>query len=335
VARLRRAVAGASLVGSSDREPGMGIYDREYIRDDSGMSRWFTAIPPACRTFLAINIAVWLVQIVAPNLKLAEFFGAASHQILREFQVWRLLTATFLHSDNIFHILWNMLFLWYFGRELESMYGTREFAIFYLAACVFSTLVWAIVDLAFHGGGAHMIGASGAVWAVTLLNVLYFPNREILLFFFLPVRMWMLAAFLLGMDALQLLSQTGGATGRGAGVAFAAHLAGAAFGWAYKASDVRFSKLWPRRRWKPRLRVVVPEWQRAPAKRAGSVARAEAGRSGPSAPSNLVPQDQLEARLDEVLAKIAREGRGGLTDEEKSILDEASRRARIRRSDKI
>jgi membrane associated rhomboid family serine protease len=316
----------------------MGIYDREYIRDDSGMSRWFTSIPPACRAFLGINILVYLIQIFAPNLDLETFFAAYSGKILTEFQVWRLLTAPFLHStDTIFHILWNMLFLWYFGRELESMYGTREFTAFYLAACVVSTFAWSIIDHTIPGGGrSPMIGASGAVWAVTLLNVLYFPNREILLFFFIPMRMWMLAAFLLGMDALQLLqlSQSVGGSRRGAGVAFAAHLAGAAFGWAYKASGIRLTQLLPRRRWKPRLRVVVPEWQKAPAKRAGSVARAEAGRPGHSAPSNVVPPDQLEARLDEVLAKIAREGRGSLTDEEKSILDEASRRARIRRTDK-
>ena len=49
----------------------------------------------------------------------------------------------------------------------------------------------------------------------------------------------------------------------------------------------------------------------------------------------MLPEEQLDARLDEVLAKIAREGRGGLTEEENRILQEASRRARNRRSDRI
>jgi hypothetical protein len=46
------------------------------------------------------------------------------------------------------------------------------------------------------------------------------------------------------------------------------------------------------------------------------------------------PEEQLDAKLDEILAKIAREGRGSLTDEEKRVLEEASRRARSRRSDR-
>ncbi|MBV8270513.1 MAG: hypothetical protein JO252_29645, partial [Planctomycetaceae bacterium] len=47
------------------------------------------------------------------------------------------------------------------------------------------------------------------------------------------------------------------------------------------------------------------------------------------------PEEQLDAKLDEVLAKIAREGRSGLTEEENRVLEEASRRARNRRSDRF
>ena len=49
---------------------------------------------------------------------------------------------------------------------------------------------------------------------------------------------------------------------------------------------------------------------------------------------SVLPEEQLDARLDEVLAKIAREGRGGLTDEDQRVLQEASRRARNKRSDR-
>ncbi|MBX6315607.1 MAG: DUF1751 domain-containing protein, partial [Isosphaeraceae bacterium] len=51
-------------------------------------------------------------------------------------------------------------------------------------------------------------------------------------------------------------------------------------------------------------------------------------------PTAVIPEEQLDARLDEVLIKIAREGRAGLTEEENRILQEASRRARNRRSDR-
>jgi hypothetical protein len=49
----------------------------------------------------------------------------------------------------------------------------------------------------------------------------------------------------------------------------------------------------------------------------------------------VVSQESLEARLDEILVKIAREGRASLTDEETRILEEASRRARDKRSERI
>src|SRR5262249_13240898 len=51
-------------------------------------------------------------------------------------QVWRLLTYAFLHSTGgmPWHIIFNMLFLWWFGHEMEEMYGPREFTIFYLVA---------------------------------------------------------------------------------------------------------------------------------------------------------------------------------------------------------
>ena len=64
-------------------------------------------------------------------------------------------------------------------------------------------------------------------------------------------------------------------------------------------------------------------------------ARRAWGVAGKSAPVSVIPEEQLDARLDEVLAKIAREGRSGLTEEELRVLQEASRRARIRRSDRL
>ena len=58
------------------------------------------------------------------------------------------------------------------------------------------------------------------------------------------------------------------------------------------------------------------------------------GTAGKAPGVSVLPEEQLDAKLDEVLAKIAREGRAGLTEEELRVLQEASRRARIRRSDR-
>jgi membrane associated rhomboid family serine protease len=245
-----------------------------------------------------------------------------------------LITAPFLHIEPM-HIFWNMLFLWMVGREIEAMYGHREFVAMYLTAAILSTLAWATVD--YFGpspGRGLMLGASGAVMAVAVLYTMYYPRREVLLFLVLPIEMWLLMLLFLGSDLLRLFSEPRG-DGPSAGIAFASHLGGAAYGALYKQFDLRWSRLLSARARRPRLRVVPPPEPRDKVSplSTGPARSATAGTSRP-APAPFFPEEQLDARLDEVLAKIAREGRGGLTDEENRILQEASRRARDRRSDR-
>src|SRR5713226_4463770 len=62
-------------------------------------------------------------------------------------QVWRLLTYAFLHDPyNYMHILFNMLFLWWFGSDVEDLYGPKEFLLFYLLSAVVGgvcfTMAW-------------------------------------------------------------------------------------------------------------------------------------------------------------------------------------------------
>jgi hypothetical protein len=164
---------------------------------------------------------------------------------------------------------------------------------------------------------------------------LYYPHREILLFFILPVPMWLFAIIFFGRDLLGLVESFQGVNTRP--VAFAAHLSGAAYGFLYKTYDLRWSRIlagwsWTRR---PRLRVFSPEPRsRRPSRRgAAAPSRTEAG--GRPGPSGHFPDEHLDAKLDEILAKIAREGRSGLTEEENRILQEASERARNRRGERL
>ncbi|MDB5353285.1 MAG: putative rane protein [Planctomycetota bacterium] len=329
----------------------MGIYDREYYRDETSGSGWFSGVAPACKTIVAINVLVYLAQVLLPDLGrnqggLHDLFAANSEAILRHFKLWQLLTAPFLHDKNdFFHILWNMLFLWMVGREMEAMYGSREFTFLYLTAAVFSTLCWAIVDQMVPGRGGSMVGASGAVMAIVMLYTLYYPRREILLFFVLPVQTWLLLLVFLVSNALMLLQQLQGGGGlHQSSTAFAAHLGGALYGYLYKTFDLRWSRLLDRRNRRPRLRVISPEPRERerdrprerpsplPTTSSRSVTASTSPR--PASPA-MFPEEQLDARLDEVLAKIARSGRAGLTEEENHILQEASRRARDRRSDRV
>ncbi len=308
----------------------MGISDREYYRNETSGSGWLSGVAPACKTIILINAIVFVLTNSGQGRSpLTDMLEASSYGIFRQGHVWQLLTATFLHA-SFSHILWNMLFLWFVGREMESFYGTVNFIALYVSAAVISTLGWATVDY-FSSGHLPMVGASGAVMAIVVLYALYYPHRELLLFFVLPVQMWLIVVLFLARDAWELLGR-----GEVTGTAVASHLTGAAYGYLYKYFDLRWTRLISGRVGRPRLRVVMPETREKPAARpAGPTWSPNPATSPKPSGTAVLPEEQLDARLDEVLAKIAREGRSGLTEEENRVLLEASRRARNRRSDRI
>jgi membrane associated rhomboid family serine protease len=308
----------------------MGIYDREYYRGETGGTTWFSGVTPVCKTIIVLNGIVFLLQQTVDPRLVYRYLAASPEETLRHFYAWQLLTATFLHG-GILHILGNMWFLWLVGREMESLYGSRDFLAFYLGAAIFSTLAWVLITAAStHDPRTPMLGASGAVMAVMTLFTLYFPKREFL-FVFVPVPMWLLLAIYLFFPLLPLPS--GGDT---AGIAIESHLAGAGFAFIFKQFDLRWSRLITGRVFKPRLRIFspVPREQTRTRSPSPSWSSSSPGTGGKPASVSVLPEEQLDARLDEVLAKIAREGRSGLTEEELRVLQEASRRARIRRSDR-
>ncbi|MDG3002944.1 rhomboid family intramembrane serine protease [Paludisphaera mucosa] len=306
----------------------MGIYDREYYRGEKSGPAWFGGTAPWCTALILINVAVFLIERafhVDPAF-VRDWLAASPEGIFQKGRVWELLTATFLHDQRtLWHIFGNMLFLWFVGREMESLYGSRDFLAFYLASAIVSTLCWAVVQ-AFTSGPSYMIGASGAVMAVLTLYTLYYPRREIL-FILVPMPMWLVLTIYLVWPMV--------VDGRGGPVAFESHLAGAAFALAFKHFDLRWSRLTAGRIGRPRLKVVTPPRYESTRPRTPVPTRSAGETVGALAPSaNVLPAEQLDARLDEVLAKIAREGGDGLTDEERGVLQEASRRARDRRSDR-
>jgi membrane associated rhomboid family serine protease len=303
----------------------MGIYDREYYRGEPGGPSWFRGVAPWCKTIIVINCAVFLGQQVmrADSPALFGWLAASPEGIFKHGYIWQLLTATFMHV-GILHILGNMWFLWLVGREMESLYGSRDFLAFYLAAAMVSTLGWALLQFASHQPNTVMVGASGAVMAVVTLYTLFYPRREIL-FFFIPMPMW---ALLLIYLVFPLIS------GQDHRVAYEAHLVGAAFGFCYKQFDLRWSRLVDGKFRRPRLRIFSPVPFDQTRSRAPSSSRSSSeGAGAKSSTVSVLPEEQLDARLDEVLAKIAREGRSGLTEDDHRVLQEASRRARNKRSD--
>jgi membrane associated rhomboid family serine protease len=238
-------------------------------------------------------------------------------------QVWRLVTYAFLHSTGgmPWHIIFNMLFLWWFGHEMEEMYGPREFTIFYLVSAFLGGVAYFLWSW-LRGNYVPCVGASGAVMAVMVLYAFHYPSRIIRLWWFLPIPIWLFVAFYVAQDAFIFT------TGMHSTTAVTVHLAGAAFGFGYYKGNWRLAPLWqrvtsfrlPRR--KPRVRIFDEEEETPVARRPQAAAPSPTGiTTTPTAP----PADEhLEAQVDAVLEKVARSGRDSLTEHEKALLVRAS-----------
>jgi membrane associated rhomboid family serine protease len=323
----------------------MGIYDREYIRDESSGTGLFSGVSPVTKSIIVISVITFLAQNLfhldidpetgALGGSTFRWLAASPEYTFYHLRLHELLTASFVHI-GIFSLVFDMWFFWFIGREMESLYGSRDFLVFYLASAVLTTLAGVSVAAANPAlRGMPIFGSWGPILAVMTLFCLYYPKREILIFFILPVPMWLLLAFYILVPLLGRFNGSGSP-----GIDLGMVLAGAGFAYAYKHLDLRLSRLTSGRPFRPRVRFFSsvgretgPGRSRgaSPSRTSGSV-----GGSGRSPSVSVLPEEQLDARLDEILAKIARDGnRDGLTEEEQRVLQEASRRARIRRSDRI
>jgi membrane associated rhomboid family serine protease len=299
----------------------MGIYDREYYRREGpSFLGSFTERAHACKWLILINVVVFVLQLIIPQV---TELGILNVQSVMSGEVWRLLTHAFLHSpDDPFHIIFNMLFLWFLGAEVEDLYGSREFLAMYLTAAVVGGVAHVITVLT---GAVHdsvgCLGASGAVMAVMVVAAFHYPQRIVYVFFF-PLRLWLIVVIYVSLNAYQFLTQTGGHT------AVDVHLAGAGFGFLYYKFQWRILGFWEdirswfgtrRVRTRPRLRVYREEEPSTP------VALAPAG-------PKLEVDEHLEAQVDAVLEKVSRHGQASLTDSEREILFRASEVYKKRRS---
>jgi membrane associated rhomboid family serine protease len=290
----------------------MGIYDREYYRREG--PSFLGSGSSACTWILVATVLCFLGQLLIPEITAALLLVPA---YVMEGQVWRLVSYAFLHDPSkLFHIVANMWVFWIFGHQIEPVYGKREFVAFYLISALAGgltfTAAWA---LGFQAGAC--LGASGAVTAVLVLCALHFPRQTVLLFFVMPVPLWLLAIGYVALDALVFVG------GNQTPTAVVVHLGGALFAFAYYQGHWRISRWWPDlKSWqirlrRPRLRI----YRESPA-------------SSPlvGVRSGADSDEHLEAKLDRVLAKVAEHGQGSLNETERSILLQASEIYKRRRT---
>jgi membrane associated rhomboid family serine protease len=179
----------------------------------------FTAV----NSLIAANVVVFALQYLVPGRM--DVFALWPLQPIdgqSYFHVWQIVTYAFLHStQNLSHLLFNMLGLWMFGAEIERYVGPRRLLACYFASVITAALSQLFVPMLFGAAPGPTIGASGGVFGLLLAYAVMFPKRKVIpLFPPIPMPAWLFASIY---AAIELFL---GVTGTMSGVAHFAHLGG-------------------------------------------------------------------------------------------------------------
>jgi membrane associated rhomboid family serine protease len=231
---------------------------------------------------------------------------------------WTLFTHSFLHSPAfIFHVVGNCLALYFLGRELMPMLGTRRFLGVFFVATVVGGLAWTATHWRF--GSGELIGATAAVYALFTIYACFVPNRPLsfLMFFVFPVTLKPkhIAGFLAGLDVFVFLAYElpGASMPLEMSVASSAHLGGMLTGLFYFRFIHNAAWFNP----EDRPDTALPRWSNRARKPVAVPPAIEAGAPPPSS------REDLKAEVDRILDKINSHGFNALTPQEKRILDDA------------
>jgi membrane associated rhomboid family serine protease len=299
----------------------VGWQDRDYATPTTtgfgGMYGGFINRSRSVVTILIIaNVFVFVLCIVgAPRSgqfqghilgsKLFQFGLMETTLVVKHGQVWRIVTSDYLHW-GMWHLLLNMLGLYFLGRPLEQLWGGKKFFWVYTAAGILSSLFYMSLNLIGFLPGGPAAGASGCVLALLGAGAVLFPHAELLVYGIFPVKMRTLAIVLACVYVLNIYQKGDNAGGD------ACHLAGLAFGvwWSLKGDAWWF------------------RWRRS--SRTAKSLRVDP--SGPTAAGfrkRMAQRREDAALVDQLLAKVHDGGIGSLTEREKRALAEATERQQL------
>jgi rhomboid family protein len=200
---------------------------------------WRGFITPGVKLIVVVCAAVFLAQTLAElfigfnaTAWINHFFGLVPLGPIPGLRLWQPVTYIFLHG-GLLHLLFNMLFVWMFGRDLEMVWGKRRFLNFFLLCGAGAGIIEVVVKTLpmFWGhqpSDVPTIGASGAIFGILIANAILFPDRRIWLIPF-PVTIPM-RPYVAVMGAIEFFSTLG--TG-GDKVSHICHLGGMLVGWLY------------------------------------------------------------------------------------------------------
>ncbi len=238
---------------------------------------------------------------------------------------WTLLTYFFAHEE-IFHILYNMLFLYWFGKLIDEYLGNRRLIGLYFMGGIAGGLLYLVMYNTIpyfqqQADTARMLGASAAAFSVAVGAATLLPNYTFHLLLIGAVRIKYIVFFFI---ILSVANSAG--TNAGGNLA---HLGGALMGFSYvkllqNGTDLGRPIYWLAEGWanllRPKPAIKVSYRQRSSAS-----TQASTFASPTTSSTTLSTPDQDE--IDTILDKISRSGYESLTREEKQKLFRASQRS--------
>jgi membrane associated rhomboid family serine protease len=275
------------------------LEDRSYMRQDSFRPQWSMTL-----LLLAVNVAVFFLQkLVGPSF---EHNLALSNRGLAQGHIWELLTFQFLHG-SFFHLLFNCLAIFFFGRLVEDRLGRATFLKIYLISGTVGGLFHCAMAALMpqHFGMTAVVGASAGALGLLAAATMLDPNMTILAYFIIPIRakffLYLAGGFSLLYMVLAPNSQT----------AHSAHLGGLLAGVAYM-------------RWGSLLESFLDSMRARSASRRFLKAQTRSwARNKARRPEDLPPEEFISREVDPILDKISMHGIQSLTPREREILEAA------------
>jgi membrane associated rhomboid family serine protease len=281
---------------------------------------------------IAINVLVFCVVLLAKVFLTLSGFGDSYQEGMNWLmmpasltrlatQPWAPLTYLFLH-EGVFHILFNMLFLYWFGLLVNQYLGSRKLANLYILGGLFGAAFYLLIyNLAPYFSGSVdtslMLGASAGVYAVVVGAATLAPQTTFVLLLLGPVKIVYIAAFYVILSFANSIGANAGGDIAHLGGALLGYLyvvqlrRGRDLGWAVQKVGLFFERLFSR----PSPKVSY---------RRSSMDSSARGNSASAASAKKDTTSQEE--VDKILDKIAEKGYEGLSKEEKRKLFEFSKK---------
>lgn len=270
---------------------------------------------------IMINIAVYVLMLLVEMISflasgssagftafVSQWFALSSNPFTFIMRPYTLITYMFIHA-GFFHLLFNMLILYFSGRIFMEYVGDRRLlALFVYGGIAGGMLFFVLYNISpAFTAGVPLVGASAGVVAVLVAAAVYAPNLPVRLFFVLEVKFWIVAA-------LAVVSYVAGVSGSNSGGNLA-HLGGAALGYWFVVSlkkgtdwSIGFYKILGS------ISTFFSSKKKSPLKKVYPK---------PNKSQSYTTQRQTQndrQRVDEILDKIKEHGYDKLSKEEKDFL---------------